>query len=118
MSTMVPGKFLSASSSMSTESISRWLVGLVQAEQRLGGHEHLASARRARSPPESHAHALIDVIAGEEERAQKAALLRNGPARCHRVDLLQHRVGLLQALQLMLGIVRNAHVKTKLAGTR
>ena len=92
--------------------------GLVEAEQRFGRHEHLGQ-RKARSlAAGEHAHVLVDVVAVEEEGAQEAALLGHGPLRGHRVDLLQHRIGLPHALELVLGVVSHAHVQAQLYGTR
>ena len=62
--------------------------GLVEAEQCLGGNEHLGQRKAGAFAAGKDPHALIDVLAGEEEGTEQAALLRDSPGRGNGVDLL------------------------------
>ena len=84
--------------------------GLVEQKQRVGGHEHLREREARPLAAREHAHALLDVVAMEEERAEQAALLGGGPARRHRVHLSEHGVGLVELLELVLRVVGLRHV--------
>ena len=67
--------------------------GLVQAQERLGGHEHLGQGQTRLLAAGKDADLLFDgVVVTKEEGAQQAALLRHGPLGRYGVDLLQDGV--------------------------
>ena len=85
--------------------------GLVQAQERLGRHEHLGQGQTSLLSAGEDADLLFDgVVVAKQEGAQQAALLRHGPLGRDGVDLLQDGVGLGHALERVLGIVGDAHV--------
>ena len=49
--------------------------GLVEEQQRVRRHEHLGERQARPLAAGEHAHALLDVVAVEKERAEQAALL-------------------------------------------
>ena len=79
--------------------------GLVQEQQRVGRDEHLGQSQTRPLAAGEHAHALVHVVAVEEEGAQQATLLGGGPGGCRGVHLLHHGVGLVELLELVLGVV-------------
>ena len=90
--------------------------GLVQAQQRVRRHEHARERQTRALASGEHANLLLHVVAVEQKRAQKLALLGGGPAGRGLVHLLQHGVGLAQGLKLVLRVVRHGHVLPKLHG--
>ena len=91
---------------------------LVETQQRRGRHEHLGQRQTCLLAAGEHRHLLLDVVALEEERAQKLALLRRGPAGGGAVHLLHHGVLGVELLELMLGVVGHTHVVAELASAR
>ena len=92
--------------------------GLVKAQQWRGRHEHLGKRQTRLLTTGEHRHLLLDVVALEEERAQKLALLRRRPTGGGAVHLLHHGVLGVELLKLVLGVVGHAHVVAELAGAR
>ena len=91
--------------------------GLVQAQERLGGHEHLCQGQTRLFATGEDADLFFDcIVVAKQEGAQQAALLRHGPLGRDGVDLLQDGVGLGHALERMLGIVGDADVGSQVAG--
>ena len=91
--------------------------GLVQAQERLGRHEHLGQGQTGLLSAGEDVYLLLDcVVVAKQEGAQQAALLRHGPLGRDGVDLLQDGVGLGHALERVLGVVGHAHVGAKVAG--
>ena len=91
--------------------------GLVQAQERLGGHEHLCQGQTRLFTAGEDAYLLFDcVVVAKQEGTQQAALLRHGPLGRDGVDLLQDGVGLGHALERVLGIVGDADVGAQIAG--
>ena len=91
--------------------------GLVQAQERLGGHEHLGQGQTCLLATGKDADLLFDgIVVTKQESAQQTALLRHGPLGRDGVDLLQDGVGLGHALERVLGIVGHAHVGAQVAG--
>ena len=91
--------------------------GLVQAQERFGGHEHLCQGQTRLLASGEDANLLLDgIIVAKQEGAQQAALLRHGPLGSDGVDLLQDGVGLGHALECVLGVVGHAHVGAQVAG--
>ena len=91
--------------------------GLVQAQERLGGHEHFGERQARLFAAGKDAYLLFDcVVVAKQEGAQQAALLRHGPLGRDGVDLLQDGIGLGHALECVLGVVGHAHVGTQVAG--
>ena len=67
--------------------------GLVQAQERLGGHEHLGKGQTRLFAAGEDADLLFDgIVVAKEEGSQQAALLRHGPFGRDGVDLLQDGV--------------------------
>ena len=67
--------------------------GLVQAQERLRGHEHLGQGQTSLLATGEDADLLFDcVVVAKQEGAQKAALLRHSPLGRDGVDLLQDGV--------------------------
>ena len=91
--------------------------GLVEAEQRLGGDEHLGQREAGALAAGKDPHALVDVLASEEEGTEQTALLRDSPGRGNGVDLLQDGISLFKPLELMLSVVRHADVGAERTGT-
>ena len=90
--------------------------GLVQAQERLGGHEHLSQGQARLFAAGKDAYLLFDcVVVTKQEGAQQAALLRHGPLGRNGVDLLQDGVGFGHALECVLGVVGHAHVGAQIA---
>ena len=90
--------------------------GLVQAQERLRGHEHLGQGQARLLAAGEDADLLFDcVVVAKQEGAQQAALLRYGPLGRDSVDLLQNGVGLGHALERVLGIVGHTHVGAQVA---
>ena len=91
--------------------------GLVQAQECLGGHEHLGQRQTGLLTTGEDADLLFDcVVVAKQEGAQQAALLRHGPLGRDGVDLLQDGVGLGHALERVLGVIGDAHVGAQVAG--
>ena len=91
--------------------------GLVQAQERLGGHEHLCQGQTRLFASGEDANLFLDgIVVAKQEGAQQAALLRHGPLGRDGVDLLQDCVGLGHALECVLGVVGHAHVGAQFAG--
>ena len=91
--------------------------GLVQAQECLGGHEHLCQGQTRLFASGEDADLLLDgVVIAKQEGAQQAALLRHGPLGRDGVDLLQDGIGLGHALECVLGVVGHAHVGAQIAG--
>ena len=91
--------------------------GLVQAQERLGRHEHLGQGQTGLFAAGEDAHLLFDgIVVAKQEGAQQAALLRHGPLGRDGVDLLQDGVGLGHALERVLGVICHTHVGTQIAG--
>ena len=91
--------------------------GLVQAQECLGGHEHLGQCQTRLLAAGEDADLLFDgIVVAKEEGSQQAALLRHGPLGRYGVDLLQDGVGLGHALERVLCVVGNAHVGAQVAG--
>ena len=85
--------------------------GLVQAQERLGGHKHLGQCQTRLFAAGEDADLLLDgIVVAKQEGAQQAALLRHGPFGRDGVDLLQDGIGLGHALECVLGVVGHAHV--------
>ncbi|CDA37055.1 putative ATP-binding component of ABC transporter [Collinsella sp. CAG:166] len=90
---------------------------LVQAQERLGRHEHLCQGQTCFLTTGKDADLLLDgVVVAKEEGTQQAALLRHGPLGRDGVDLLQDGVGLGHALERVLGVIGHAHVGAQVAG--
>ena len=67
--------------------------GLIQAQKRLGGHEHLSQGQTRLFAPGEHTYLLFDgIVVAKQEGAQQAALLRHSPLGRDGVDLLQDGV--------------------------
>ena len=79
--------------------------GLVQQQQRTRRDEHLRQRQTTLLATGKHAHALIDVIVFEQERAQQRAHLRHGPGGSHAIKLFKNRVSRVQLLKLMLRVI-------------
>ena len=91
--------------------------GLVQAQERLGGHEHLGECQTRLFSAGEDAYLLLDgIVVTKQEGAQQAALLRHGPLGRDGVDFLQDSVGLGHALERVLGVIGHAHVGAQVAG--
>ena len=91
--------------------------GLVQAQERLGGHEHLGQCQTRFFAAGEDANLLLDgIVVAKQEGAQQAALLRHGPLGRDGIDLLQDGVGLGHAFERVLGIVGHTHVGAQIAG--
>ena len=90
--------------------MSRWFVGSSRAQECLGGDQHLGERKTRALAAGEDSDAFFDIVAGEEEGAKQAALLRNGPGGGDRVDLLKDGVALFEPLELMLGVIRHAHM--------
>ena len=91
--------------------------GLVQAQERLGRHEHLGQGQTRFFAAGEDADLLFDcVVIAKQEGAQQAALLRNGPLGRDGVDFLQDGVGLGHAFERVLGIVGHTHVGAQVTG--
>ena len=71
--------------------MSRWLRGLVEHQQRVGSDEHLCQGQSRALATGKDADALLDVVAVEKKRAQKATLLGTGPAAGNGVHLAAER---------------------------
>ena len=92
--------------------------GLVQAQERFGGHEHLCQGQTRFFAAGEDADLLLDcVVVAKQEGAQQAALLRHGPLGRDGVDLLQDGVGLGHAFERVLGVIGYTHVGAQIAGT-
>ena len=90
--------------------------GLVEAQQRLGRHQHLRQRKAALLAAGEHADLLLNGIALEQEGAEQASHLADVPARRHVVELLEHGVARVQLLQLVLRVVRERHVHAVVDG--
>ena len=91
--------------------------GLVQAQERLGRHEHLGQGQTRFFAAGEDAYLLFDgIVVAKQEGAQQTALLRHGPFGRDGVDLLQYSVGLGHAFERVLGIVGHTHVGAQIAG--
>ena len=91
--------------------------GFVQAQECLGGYEHLGQGQTRLFAAGEDAYLLFDcVVVAKQEGAQQAALLRHGPLGRDGVDLLQDGVGLGHALERVLGVIGHAHVGAQVAG--
>ena len=91
--------------------------GLVQAQERLGRHEHLGERQTRLFTAGEDANLLFDcIVVAKQEGAQQAALLRHGPFGRDGVDLLQDGVGLGHAFERVLGIVGYTHAGAQIAG--
>ena len=63
--------------------------GLVQAQERLGRHEHLGQGQTRLFPAGEDAYLLFDgIVIAKQKGAQQTALLRHSPLGCDGVDLL------------------------------
>ena len=90
--------------------------GLVQAQERLGCHEHLGQGQTRLFAAGEDAYLLFDcVVVAKQEGAQQAALLRHGPLGRNGVDLLQDGVGLGHTFKRVLGIVGHTYVGAQVA---
>ena len=90
--------------------------GLVQAQERLGGHEHLCQGQTRFFAAGEDANLLLDgIVVAKQEGAQQAALLRHGPLGRNGVDLLQDGIGLGHTLECVLGVVGDADVGAQAA---
>ena len=90
--------------------------GLVQAQERLGGHEHLGQGQARLFATGEDANLLLDgIVVAKQEGAQQAALLRHGPLGRDGVDLLQDGIGLGHTLECVLGVVGDADVGAQVA---
>ena len=91
--------------------------GLVQAQERLGGHEHFGQGQARLFATGENADLLLDgIVVAKQEGAQQAALLRHGPLGRDGVDLLQDGVRFGHALERVLGVIGYAHVGAQVAG--
>ena len=67
--------------------------GLVQAQERLGGNEHLGQGQTRLFAAGEDTYLLFDgIVVAKQERTQQAALLWHGPLGRDGVDLLQDGV--------------------------
>ena len=90
--------------------------GLVQAQERLGGHEHLCQGQTRLFSAGEDAHLLFDcVVVAKQEGAQQTALLRHGPLGRDGVDFLQDGVRFGHAFERVLGIVGHTYVGAQVA---
>ena len=91
--------------------------GLVQAQERFGGHEHLGQRQTRLFTAREDADLLLDgIVVTKQEGAQQASLLRHGPFGRDGVDLLEDGVRLCHALECVLGIVCHTHVGAQISG--
>ena len=91
--------------------------GLVQAQERLGGHKHLGERQTRLFASGEDAHLLFDgIVVAKQEGAQQAALLWHGPLGRDGVDLLQDGIGFGHTLECVLGVIGHAHVGAQIAG--
>ena len=91
--------------------------GLVQAQERLGGHEHFGQGQSRLFASGEDADLLLDcIVVAKQEGAQQAALLRHGPLGRDGVDFLQDGIGLGHALECVLGVAGYTHVCAQIAG--
>ena len=85
--------------------------GLVQAQQRRGGNEHLRQSQPAFLSAGKHVDALFHGVTGEQERTEQRADLRHSPLRRNPIELLEDRVARMQLLQLVLREIAHGHMR-------
>ena len=92
--------------------------GLVEAQQRRGGDEHLGERQTRLLATGKHAHLLVDVISLEEEGAEQRSDLGLGPSRSRLVELRKDAIAQVELLELVLGEIRELDVRTVADRTR